>query len=70
MTYRILLKKLQQFSNKELSQKVVLFYGDGGTYSEVIDINKTKEDNENLGCEKIDHHSNWKKGQIFLIHSC
>lgn len=70
MSYRALLKKLQKLSEEELSQKVVLFYGDGGTYSDVIDIDKTKEEDENLGCEGIDRSSGWKKGQVYLIHSC
>lgn len=70
MTYRALSKKLQKLSDKELSQKVKLFYGDGGSYSEVIDIDKTKTENENLGAEGVDSPSGWKKGQVFLIHSC
>lgn len=70
MTYRTLLNNLHKLSEKELSQKVVLYYSDGGTYSEVIDVDKTIEDNENLGSPEIDRPSNWKKGQIYLIHTC
>lgn len=70
MTYKTLLKKFQTLSDKELSQEVVLFYGDGGTYSSIIGMDRTKKENENLGCEGVDRSSRWKKGQVYLIHSC
>lgn len=70
MKYKQLLKKLQTLSSDELNQEVVLFFGDGGSYSSVIGVGKTKKDNENLGCDGFDSASNWKKGQWYLIHSC
>jgi uncharacterized membrane protein YukC len=71
MKYKTLLAKLQKLSPEELDQTVELFYGDGGSYSTVIGLGKTKRDNENLGCEEAgDPPSNWKKGQWYLIHSC
>jgi len=70
MRYKTLLKKLSKLSEKELNQEILLFYADGGTYSEVIDIVKTKKDNEILGCEEAgDPACNCPKGQIYLIHT-
>lgn len=70
MKYKSLLKKLQKFSPEELEQEVVLYYGDGGTYSKIIYFNKTKKENENLGCPDVDPPSGWKKGQWYLTHYC
>lgn len=69
MKWKTILKKLQKLTPEELEQEAVLFYGDGGTYSEIIGAGKTRKTNENLGCEDIDQPSGWQKGQFYLIHS-
>ena len=69
MKYKTLLKKLQKLSKEELEQEILLFYGDGGTYSSIIDIGKTKKDDEVLGCDG-DPSCQCPKGQVYLIHSC
>ena len=71
MKYKTLLEELQKLTPDELKQDVVLFYGDGGTYSDVISFDKTEKEDENLGCEEIgDGPSGWKKGQWYLTHTC